>query len=215
MLVKLSNSKFLIPAMVFIVILAMGVGFYLSLKQSQERDKQNKVVQDVFWPNPKQLNDFSTEDHNGKKFGLDNIKGKWSFLFFGYTNCPDICPITMSVMADAYKKLSIEFENFQTIFITVDPERDTTNNLSSYVSYFDKNFIGLKGNVKNESSLISQIGIAYYYNKNDKNYLVDHPASIFLIDPEMRLLAKLSPPHKSQKIINQFKEIKRFVDENN
>ena len=201
--------------MVFIVILAMGAGFYLSLKQSQERDKQNKVVQDVFWPNPKQLNDFSTEDHNGKKFGLDNIKGKWSFLFFGYTNCPDICPITMSVMADAYKKLSIEFENFQTIFITVDPERDTTNNLSSYVSYFDKNFIGLKGNVKNESSLISQIGIAYYYNKNDKNYLVDHPASIFLIDPEMRLLAKLSPPHKSQKIINQFKEIKRFIDENN
>jgi len=215
MLTKLSNSKFLIPAMAFIVILATGTGFYLSIKQSQERKKQSAVAQGVFWPNPKQMNDFSTEDHNGEVFGLDKMKGKWSFLFFGYTNCPDICPITMSVMADAYKELTTEYESIQTIFVTVDPERDTTNNLSSYVSYFDKNFIGLKANLENESSLIRQIGIAYYHNKQDENYLVDHPASIFLIDPEMRLLAKLSPPHKSKKIINQFKEIKRFIDENN
>ena len=215
MLTELSNSKFLIPAMAFIVILAMGAGFYLSLKQSQNWDKKNAVSQILFWPNPKQMNDFNTEDHNGEAFGSDKMKGKWSFLFFGYTNCPDICPMTMSVMADAYKNLSAEFESIQAIFVTVDPERDTTNDLSSYVSYFDKNFIGLQGNPKDESSLIRQIGIVHYHNKKNENYLVDHPASIFLIDPKMRLLAKLSPPHQSKKIIDQFKKIKIFIDENN
>ena len=215
MLTKLSNSKFLIPVMVFLVILAMGAGFYLSLKQSQKQNKQNLVAQGLFWPNPKQINDFGTIDHNGELFDTDRMRGKWSFVFFGYTNCPDICPITMSVMTDVYQKLIVDIEDVQIIFVTVDPERDTTNKLSSYVSYFDKDFIGLNDDPKNENSLISQVGIAYYYKKENEDYLVDHSASIFIIDPKMRLVAKLSPPHRSEKIIDQFKNIKRFIDEQN
>ena len=215
MLTKLSNSKFLIPVMAVLVILAAGTGFYISLKQSQNRLEQNAVAQGLFWPNPKRIKDFSSKDHNDKVFGLNQMSGKWSFVFFGYTNCPDICPITMSVMADVYQKLVVEFEDIQIIFVTVDPERDTTNKLSSYVSYFNKDFIGLHDEPKNENSLIGQIGIAYYYNKENENYLVDHSASIFVIDPKMRLVTKLSPPHQSEKIIDQFKNIKRFIDEEN
>ena len=195
MLTKLSNSKFLIPAMAFLVVLATGAGFYISLKQSQNRQERSEVSQGLFWPNPKQIN------------------GKWSFIFFGYTNCPDICPITMSVMVDVYRNLTTEFDDIQTIFVTVDPERDTKEKLSSYVNFFDKNFIGLNGEPENKNSLVRQIGIAYFSNKEKDNYLVDHSASIFVIDPKMRLIAKLSPPHQLEKIIDQFKNIKRFVDE--
>ena len=213
MLTKLSNSKFLIPAMAFLVVLATGAGFYISLKQSQNRQESSEVSQGLFWPNPKQIKDFSSEDHNGNIFGSKQINGKWSFIFFGYTNCPDICPITMSVMVDVYRNLTTEFDDIQTIFVTVDPERDTKEKLSSYVNFFDKNFIGLNGEPENKNSLVRQIGIAYFSNKEKDNYLVDHSASIFVIDPKMRLIAKLSPPHQLEKIIDQFKNIKRFVDE--
>ena len=120
MLTKLSNSKFLIPIMAVVVISATGLGFYISLKQSQNRLEQNTATQGIFWPNPKKINDFSSKDHDNKDFGLKQMSAKWSFVFFGYTNCPDICPITMSVMADVYQKIVDDFKNVQIIFITVD-----------------------------------------------------------------------------------------------
>ena len=131
----------MIPSMVVLAILATSAGFYISLKQSQTKLEQNNIAEGLFWPNPKQLLEFNTTDNNGELFGLKQIEEKWSFIFFGYTNCPDICPITMSVMADTYKRIKNEYKNVQIIFVTVDPERDDTEKLNSYVSFFDSQFI--------------------------------------------------------------------------
>jgi len=221
MLKQLSNSKFLIPAMVILAILAAGSGFYISLKQSQKPSQNISTsshnIEGLFWPNPKQINDFATLDQTGTSFDLDNIKGKWSFIFFGYTHCPDICPITMSVMNEAYKKLSVEHDNLQVIFVSVDPDRDTTEKLAQYVSYFNTDFIGLGGNTEMVDSLTKQIGVAYYLNKEEQaeGYLVDHSASVFLFDPKARLIGKLSAPHESNKIIKQFTTIKEFINAQN
>ncbi len=213
MIKSLSSSKFLIPAMIILAVLAAGTGFYISLKQSQQELK-NPNIEGLFWPSPKQIQQFVSIDQSGQSFGLEQIKNKWSFIFFGYTHCPDICPITMSVMAETYNQLITEYKDLQIIFVTVDPERDTTEKLASYVSYFNKDFIGLGGNAEMVNSLTSQIGIAYYLNKQEAedNYLVDHSASVFLIDPEARMVGKLSPPHVTEKIINQFKTIRSFIN---
>ena len=218
MLKHLSNSKFLIPAMVVLAILAAGTGFYVSLKQSQNQQQANipttPNIEGLFWPKPKQMNDFNTLDHNGTKFGVEQLTGKWSFIFFGYTHCPDVCPITMSVMADVYQKLMNEHKDIQTIFVSVDPDRDTTEKLAQYVSYFNEDFIGLGGDKEKVDSLTKQIGVAYYLNNAEQNedYLVDHSASIFLFDPKARMIGKLSAPHESNKIIKQFTDIRTFVD---
>lgn len=218
MLRQLSHSKFLIPAMVTLAVLAAATGFYVSLKQSQKEQQVKRtntpVIEGLFWPNPKQLHDFNTLDQTGTKFGLEQLTGKWSFIFFGYTHCPDVCPITLSVMSDVYQELEPQHNDIQVIFVTVDPDRDTTEELAQYVAYFNKDFIGLGGGKKKIDSLTKQIGIAYYINneKQNENYLVDHTASIFLIDPKARLIAKLSPPHNTDKIIQQFTDIKIFVD---
>jgi protein SCO1 len=217
MLRQLSNSNFLIPAMVILAVLAAGSGFYISLKQSQNKqslDSGSAInIEGLFWPNPKQMHEFSTIDHTNNAFGLKQLKGKWSFIFFGYTHCPDICPITMSVMNEAYKQLSPTNNDLQIIFVSVDPERDTTIKLAQYVSYFNDSFIGLGGNNDMIDSLTKQIGIAYYLNKEqEENYLVDHSASIFVFDPEARMVGKLSAPHESDKVIEQFTQIKEFIN---
>jgi len=214
MIKTLSSSKFLIPAMAILAMLATSAGFYISLKKSQQSTQANPGIEGLFWPNPKQMNAFSMLDQNGESFGLTQLRGKWSFIFFGYTQCPDVCPITMAVMADVYKQLALEDNNVQVIFTSVDPDRDTTEILFSYVSYFNEHFIGLGGSTDMVDSLTKQIGIAYYLNKEDNadNYLVDHSASIFLFDPKARMVGKLSPPHQKDIIINQFKSIQQFID---
>ena len=210
----LSNSKFLIPAMAILAISAAGAGFYVSLKLSQNQQQQNPGIEGLFWPNPKQIQEFNTLDQTGNSFGLNQMKGKWSFIFFGYTHCPDVCPITMSVMADVYKDLSINNKEIQTVFVSVDPERDTTEKLSEYVNYFNQDFIGLGGNKDMVDSLTRQIGVAYFLNNEEQkeNYLVDHSASIFLIDPMGRMVGILSAPHEKNKMIQQFTKIKNFIN---
>lgn len=214
MLKELSNSKFLIPAMAILAMLAASGGFYISLKQSQNQQNTMANIEGLFWPNPKQLQDFNMLDQSGKPFGLSKIKGKWSFVFFGYTHCPDICPLTMSVMDKAYNQLATQYDNLQVIFASVDPERDTPEKLLQYVSYFNPAFIGLGGSANKVDSLTKQIGVAYFFNNEEQSedYLVDHSASIFILDPKARLVGKLSVPHESTKIIRQFTTIKEFID---
>lgn len=215
MLKKLSSSKFLIPAMAILAMFAISAGFYISLKQAHQAQQTASNIEGLFWPNPKQIHEFSVLDQDGKDFGLKQMRGKWSFIFFGYSHCPDVCPVTMSVMANSYKELVAENNDFQVIFASVDPERDTTEKLSQYVSYFNPDFIGLGGSNEMINSLTGQIGVAYYINKEDQteDYLVDHSASIFLIDPLGRMVGKLSPPHEKNKIIQQFTKIKNFINE--
>ena len=200
--------------MAILAMLATSAGFYISLKQSQPALGESHNIEGLFWPNPKQINDFNTLDQTNKPFGLEQLKGKWSFIFFGYTHCPDVCPITMSVMNEAYKQLSAQHDDLQIIFVSVDPERDTSEKLAQYVSYFNDAFIGLGGSKEKVDSLTKQIGVAYFHNNEEQTeeYLVDHSASIFIFDPKARFVGKLSAPHESSKIIKQFTEIKNFIN---
>jgi protein SCO1/2 len=207
--------------MLTLAILAAGTGFYVSLKQSQKQQQPEYSatanIEGLFWPNPIQMHDFQMLDQLNTSFGLEQIRSKWSFIFFGYTHCPDVCPITMSVMADVYNKLVPEHHDMQIIFVSVDPERDTSEKLAQYVSYFNETFIGLGGSKEMVDSLTKQIGVAYYLNNEEQKegYLVDHTASIFLFDPKARMVGKISAPHESDKIIKKFTAIKEFINAQN
>ena len=169
----------------------------------------------VFWPNPKQIGPFTMIDQDNNEFGIEQLQGKWSFVFFGYTNCPDVCPITMSVLKQVDEGLGNTdiTDDIQVVFVSVDPERDTIDNLKGYIDFFNPGFTGLGGSVDQLESLSSQIGIAYMYGipDEDGHYLVSHTSSIFLLDPQARLISILSPPHQSENIINRFIEISRFI----
>ncbi|HXA36841.1 MAG TPA: SCO family protein [Steroidobacteraceae bacterium] len=146
----------------------------------------------------RELPDFSLIDQQGKVFGSANLRGHWSILFFGYTNCPDFCPATLATLAAMQKRLRAAQAPVlpQVIFVSVDAKRDTPEQLAKYVPYFDPGFIGLTGTDQQQIEAIAKnMGVAVSIQPTaDGNYTVDHSAAIFVFNPDGKLAAILTGP---------------------
>ena len=170
-------------------------------------------LQGVLRPEPKQLQAFELSDQYRQPFNLEHLKGKWSFVFFGYTHCPDICPTTLSTLTRVIKKLQTDpqtLPNAQVVFVSVDPQRDTPDVLESYMKYFNEAFQGITGTQQDIDSLTRQFGAGYMKEPETTpgEYLVSHASSIFLVDPHGQLLATFPPPHDPDTIVEQFQQIR-------
>lgn len=200
---------------IMLIAFSAGLGIYSS-SYYQNKAKQTVSIPGFLWPNPKQLKAFEAISHNSQVFGFDNLIGHWSFLFFGFTHCPDVCPISLSVLneVDSILKNKESTIPLQTLFVTVDPERDNTEALKQYIEYYNNDFIALGGSKEQVDSLARQIGVAYGKSQieSESKYLVDHSASIFLIDPQGRFVGVFSSPHEAQSIIKQFESIRDFIE---
>ena len=128
-------------------------------------------------------------DFDGKERTLADFKGKVSVVFFGYTQCPDVCPTTLSMLAGAMKALGADADRVQVLFVTVDPERDTAELLRQYVPAFDPRFVGLRGDAAQTEAVAKEFRIIYQKvpGATPETYTVDHSAGLFLFDPAGRL----------------------------
>ena len=198
------------PALILgLLVIGAVIGIYTAGYRAP--DAAPPGIEGLLWPSPKQIGEFTVVDHAGSSFGLEDLKGGWSFLFFGYTHCPDVCPLTLSVMDALSERL--DREDVRMIFVTVDPVRDNTGRLAEYLRYFNEDFIGLGGTERQVAGLASQIGIAYQYGApaGDGNYLVDHTSSVFLLDPRARLVSIYSAPHDLEALLSRFRQIEDFI----
>lgn len=155
---------------------------------------------------------FTLTGKNGQPFTTTNLKSKWSFIFFGYTSCPDVCPTTLSTLkhiGKALKKNNPPISDTQVIFVSIDPDRDKPDMLAKYTAYFSKEFIPVTGTADNLLGFSKQFSAAYMKEKtkSSDNYLINHTSSIFLIDPKMRIIASFSPPHDAKTITEQYLKI--------
>lgn len=169
----------------------------------------------TLFPDPKPLTAFALTDHKNRVFDLASLKGKWSFLFFGFTHCPDICPTTLAVLArarDNIAKNTVGAEDIQFVFISVDPNRDTASKLRQYVDYFGTTFLGVTGDNAQIRNLAGQLGAAYQVaiTPGMENYPVYHTAAVFLLDPRARYLAVFAPPHDAEAISKRFKVVREL-----
>ncbi len=211
------QNRIITPIAFIIGLLALAVGLDVYISNVHQYNTTSKPeIRGLLWPSPKRITPFSTTDHEGKVFGLEQMLGKWSFLFFGYTHCPDVCPITLSVLDHVQRRLvnKDHIDNVQIIFVSVDPERDTPELLATYVSYFNHEFIGLGGTMEQIANFTQQIGIAYIHGEETTpgEYAVDHTASVFLVDPAGRLIAIFSAPQQADDMTNRFLAIRHFID---
>lgn len=142
---------------------------------------------------------FSLTDHTGKPRTLQDFRGKVVLLFFGYTQCPDVCPTTMAKMATVMKDLGPSAKDVQVLFVTLDPERDTQELLAAYVPAFHPSFIGLYGNQEATARTAKEFKV--FYSKrpsgdDPKNYTVDHMTGSYVFDREGRV--RLLVRHESE-----------------
>lgn len=133
--------------------------------------------------------DFSLHDHNGKLRTLTDFRGKAVVVFFGFTQCPDVCPTTMMEMSNVMQALGPDADRVQVLFITVDPERDTAELLSQYVPAFDKRFLGLRGDLAETDKVAKEFKVFYQKvpGKTPGSYTMDHTAGSYVFDPQGRI----------------------------
>ena len=203
--------------MTAVALAAMLAGVWLA-DIYREHDSRAVLLPDqviTLFPEPKPLTAFALTDHKNRVFDLASLKGKWSFLFFGFTHCPDVCPTTLAVLARARDNIarnSVGAEDIQFVFISVDPNRDTASKLRQYVDYFDSTFLGVTGNDAQIGNLAAQLGAAYQVaiTPGMENYPVYHSAAVFLLDPRARYHAVFTPPHDAEAISRRFKVVREL-----
>ncbi len=134
--------------------------------------------------------DFALTDENGQIFKLSDLRGKWILLAYGYTHCPDVCPLTLSRLRDVKKSVDANGNQVQVVFVTIDPERDTADIMRQYVSHFDQLFPQKFKGLTGTPSEIAQAAKAYNvkYEKKESTaaggYSMGHTAEVYLIDPQ-------------------------------
>ena len=151
--------------------------------------------------------DFRLTDHNGKERTLADFKGKAVAMFFGYTHCPDVCPTTLSDMANALKALGPDGQRVQVLFVTVDPKRDTPELLKGYVPAFNPTFLGLYGDAAATARVTKDFKIyaAERPGKTPESYTVDHSAQTLVFDAKGKLRLMLAYGTPGDKIASDLR----------
>ena len=154
---------------------------------------------------------IALQDQSGQSFDLGRMRGHWTLLFFGFTNCPDVCPTTLATLAEARRQLADLPPNEipEVVLASVDPARDTPAVLAHYVAHFDPSFTGITGSPEAIGAFARDLGVAIMIGEPaaDGSYTVDHSAAIFLIDPAAAFTALFSTPHDAAVVARDYRRI--------
>ncbi len=202
-----------------VTVLAVAAGVWLgaaTFRDAWRAEPQSTLQQGTLLPQPRTLAPFALTDQDGRGYNNANLLGHWTFVAFGYTSCPDVCPMMLATLAAVDRALADQAEGEGTpaevLFVSVDPERDTPERLGKYIRHFNPRFIGATGSDVQLKALAAQLGVMFARVEGEKTalgYLMDHSASILLIDPEGRFAAVFSTPHDAKKIAADFLKLKR------
>ena len=156
----------------------------------------------VLLPQSRGLPALSLTNQDGQPVAVDQLKGKWSFLFFGYTFCPDICPTTLAQLRELKTLLPEEARNqLQIIFVSVDPNRDTPAQIKQYLNYYDAGFQGLTGEAATLQKFANAVSIPFIPADTSKeNYTVDHSGNLVILGPDGRQHGFIRAPLNNQKL---------------
>ncbi len=222
-----ARSKFYLPAgggikfghlmLLALIAASAGVG-YRQWQQSQSAPTLDQIQANlenalIFPDDYQSIPAFNLIDHDGKEVSEQSFSDRWSMLFFGFTQCPDICPVTLAVLRDATTLIEEQVEPskpFEIVFLSVDPQRDPPEVIKPYVEGFGDNTRGMTGELNAVLDFARSMNIVVSYDADPDDptyYTVDHTASILLIDPEKRIRAKFNLPHEPDTIASDYLQI--------
>ena len=194
-----------------VLLVAAFAGAATAWLAMPERELRPALEQATWLDSARPLPDLALMDGRGRDFRQDQLRGHWTLMFFGFTNCPDVCPTTLAALAAVRRQLADlpTGEMPAVVFVSVYPGRDTPEALGRYVAHFDPQFAGVTGTPAAIETLTRALGVAVFIGaaKDDGSYAVDHTAAIFLIDPDAALRAVFSGPHLAAAIAGDYRRI--------
>ncbi|MAI81659.1 MAG: hypothetical protein CBE29_01015 [Rickettsiales bacterium TMED269] len=191
---------------VFLVLFGMSVLFAYFQSLPSLLQKKPTLLTGKILTRPMELDNFELIDQNNQTFNSESLKGNWTILFFGYTNCPDVCPTTIYKLAEVKNDVNqnLPSKNFNTVLVTLDPDRDTPERLDEYIGYFDESMLGVTGTYKNIQSFSSNLSVFYQRINKDGGYDFNHTASIFVFNQDGSLFATMSPATSVSELRDDF-----------
>ena len=188
--------------LILIAAVAAALGLWLGSRMFAPAPKP-QLTAAVLYPAPRAIPDFHLTRADGSALTLADWKGRWTIAFFGYTNCPDVCPTTLATFKDVWTTLRAAgiSDRLRFDFVSVDPERDKPDRLSKYVGYFSPDFVAATGTDEELTNLTRALGLVYARTPTGNgDYTVDHSASAIIIDPSGREAGLFRPPFVAKTI---------------
>jgi protein SCO1/2 len=215
------NNRALTIIIIIIIILAL-LGIFSHYKQknvqpnnnpnnppTQPINNNNNNPNQTQLPQPKSMSSFTLTDDSGQAFSNDNLKGHWTLMFFGFTHCGDVCPLTLTELSKMYTELQKETPSDQlpqVLFVSVDPQRDNTEVLHRYIKSYNPNFIAATGDDPNLNIFTQDLGVFFKkVEKDNGGYGMDHSSQIFVFNPAGNWVGMLSYPFQAQQLVQSFK----------
>ena len=211
-----NRRRLLIPSLLLVMAGSLLAGLWVS-QQPTGRTAWGSAppeVQAVMWPEPRHLADFSLQTQHGQAFDRSSLKGNWSFIFFGYMACPDVCPMSLHALRGMHDLLASRRadDNLQYIFVSLDPEHDTPEEMKRYLGWYHEAFIGLHGSLGEIDRMASTMAIKYAEHIDETGYRsIDHTSSVMIVDPRGRVVGALPPPLEPQRMAEQFKNLRSHL----
>ena len=195
-----------VAALLLVVAAVVGLQVYqFSAEPALDREALREEGVLVF-DQPRQITDFELKDHRGQAFTPEDLKGQWTLIFFGFTQCPDICPLAMADLSRLMGELPPELEaQTQVLMVTLDPARDTPEVLADYVPYFHEDFVGLTGEFLTIRRFANELNVAFSkVTQGEDDYTIDHSGHISLVNPRGDYHALFKPPFNAEKMAKHY-----------
>lgn len=187
-----------------LAVMMLGLGVAVAVNFSQP--KPLELASSYMFDQPRTLAPFTLHDQLGNEFTNQQLLGKWSLVFVGFTSCPDVCPTTLNKLNAAYTELQSLSEDIQVVFVSVDPDRDSQTKRLDYINFFNKDFKAVTAEHAQLFPFTRDLGFAYAMVGDGADYQVDHSASYVLVSPKGEKFAVFKPkqqPGKIPQILNK------------
>ncbi len=215
-LIEMNQNKWVGVVAFISLILGVYLAITIAPPDHMKKPLSEQTSHMSWYPQARALHNFTLTNHRNEEMTNADLKGNWTLAFVGYTFCPDICPVTLADINKIYPELikNVSTTPLQIWFLSVDPKRDTPERLNEYIQYFNKDFIASTGSHDQLFPLVRSMGMMYAMSDDtdNPNYLVDHSASIVVINPDGHVVGRFKPKHDPGKLsVSDMDELKADV----
>ena len=210
---KSNGISFTVAILAGVVACVLGIFFAEHWQGANHNPVPGYEFVGTVLKDPRPVSNFNLTATDDKPFDNARLKGRWSFIFFGFTNCPKMCPTAMHELAQTYKLLQQKQVQPlpQIVMVSVDPARDSLSRMKSYVEGFNNSFIGAIGDDKKIRALSLEMGIAYEKiasrNSNEKSYDFQHSGAVIVVNPQGEIKAFFNWPHKPKDMAEDYSNL--------